>query len=328
MDIVVLPQHWSAILCICIVIGTLVISYLKKWRMTYALIIANVIVFVVTIMFRYEVIYGLNSDMVLQYAGLGFRPAYLNPEFFPQVYTLFTSEFIHSVVDPWHLIGNMFIFFFVGIALEERIGRKKFLAIFLLTGAFGALAHSVANPNSFITLIGASGSIFGVMGALVFAYPRDEVVMPVGIGIMFITRIKVIYAVLLFAAIETFLIWISFNDQTAHLAHLGGLIGGFVLAAILIRKQRTHTKKGETLYYDSFAAQRPGNIDFSNLRKLATTPELKETLDKIENESVPQVQNIWLEHFLDKTICPKCGQPLNHFDEKIWCEKCGFKTKY
>jgi membrane associated rhomboid family serine protease len=335
MDLVILPQHWISIVCIGVMVGALVFARYKKWMITYALIIGNFIVFIISMFYRSEVIGQLSVDfeqskIIIESAGLGFRPLYLTPEYFPQTYTLFTSMFVHS--GFLHIFGNMIIFFFIGIALEERIGWKKFLVIYLISGICGSLAHSILNldfPNNYITLVGASGAIFGIMGALAFAYPRDEIVMPIPLGIIaVIRRIKVIYAVIIFAAMETVFVWLSIEDNTAHFAHFGGLIGGFVLAAILIRKKRTHTKKGETLYYDSFAAQRPGKIDFSQLHNLATTPELKEMLDKIENESVPQVQQIWLEHFLDKTICPKCGQPLNHFDDKIWCEKCGFKTKY
>jgi hypothetical protein len=135
--------------------------------------------------------------------------------------------------------------------------------------------------------------------------------------------------VLLFAAIETFLIWISFNDQTAHLAHLGGLAGGAILAAILIRRKKVgSTAKAETIYYDSYAQQQPRDIDFSSLKKLATTPELRDMLKKIENETVPQVRDIWLEHFFEKAVCPRCGKNLNHFNQKVWCDSCGFKSKY
>ena len=152
--------------------------------------------------------------------------------------------------------------------------------------------------------------------------------MPVPIGIMLIMRIKVIYAVILFAAFETIIVYVGVEDTTAHFAHLGGLIGGFILAALLLRRRKTHTTQGQTIYYDSFAPHQGKKIDFSSLRKLATTPELQQMLKKIEAETIPQNRDIWIEHFLEKTVCPKCKNPLNHFDRKIWCEHCGHKTTY
>ncbi len=334
MDIVILPQHWASILCICIMIGALVFAIIKKLMMTYTLIIANVIVFVLTIIFSNEILYGV-GEYAGQYSGLGglgFRAIYLTPELSPQIYTVFTSMFVHG--GFLHIFGNMFIFLFIGMAFEQRVGWKKFLTIYLLAGVCGTLTHSLISyniENAGVPLIGASGAIFGVMGAFAYSYPQDKVVMPVPIGIMFITRVKVMYAVILFAVMETVIVWwesqAGIQSGTAHFAHLGGLISGFILAALLIGK-KTHTKVGETIYYDSYATPKTSNVDFSNLRKIAATPELKEMLNRVEKETVSQVRDIWLEHFLEKTICPKCKNPLNHFDGKVWCENCGFRTNY
>ena len=156
--------------------------------------------------------------------------------------------------------------------------------------------------------------------------------MPVPIGIMIITRIKVIYAVVIFAIMETAITWYNtmagVQSSTAHFAHLGGLVSGFIIAAIVLKSRKTHTKSGKTIYYDSFAPQRTENLNISNLKKLAETEELKEMLKKIEKETVPQVREIWVEHFLEKAICPKCSNSINHFDGKIWCEHCGFRSNY
>jgi predicted amidophosphoribosyltransferase len=51
-------------------------------------------------------------------------------------------------------------------------------------------------------------------------------------------------------------------------------------------------------------------------------------LKRIENETLPQVRDVWLEHFLERTKCPRCNKPLNHFDGKTWCEDCGLKIEY
>jgi len=326
MDPVVYPLEPVSLIAICIMVGSLVIAYVKKWMVTYALIIANFIVFVLTLIFTVEIDGDFYSVIIYD---LGFRPVYLTPEYSAQLYTLFTSMFVHGGFA--HLFGNMFIFLFLGIAFEQRIGAKKFLIIYLLSGICGTLTHSMLNldyPDNWISLIGASGAIFGIMGAFAFSYPRDEVIMPIPLGIiMIVRRVKVMYVVILFAVIETIIVMVDVQDTTAHFAHIGGLISGFVLAALLIGK-KTHTKKGETIFYDSYKAHQPKKINFSNLYKLADTPKLKEILNKIENETVPQVQDIWLSHFFEKIKCPKCQSSLNKSDNKIWCENCGFKIKY
>ena len=325
MDITVLSIEPISIVAICIMIGTLVVAYYKKWMMTYALIIANVIVFILSLVFTEQTLFG-NISVILW--DLGFRPIYLSIEYSPQLYTLFTSMFVHGGFA--HIFGNMLVFFFIGLAFEQRVGWKKFLIIYLLTGVCGTWAHSLLNLGSSTLLVGASGAIFGIMGAFAFAFPRDEVVMPIPLGIiMVLRRIKVIYAVLIFAALETIIVWLDVPDNTAHFAHLGGLVSGVVLAAILIGSKGVSRKKSaDTVYYDSYAPPRTRKINLSTLKKLAKNDEMKDMLKRIEKEDVPQVRDIWIDHFLEKTKCPKCGEKLSHFDNKIWCEHCDFKTSY
>ena len=315
MDIMI-PSTISLI-CIGIMIGAIIIAYFKKFMMTYALIVANFVVFIITFVYP-TVIYEL-----------GFRPIYLSLGYLPQLYTLFTSMFLHG--GFLHIFGNMIVFLFMGIAFEQRIGWKNFLIIYLITGVCGALTHSVLNLGSNTPLIGASGAIFGILGAFAYSYPRDEVVMPIPLMfIMIFRRIKVIYAAILFAVIETAIVLYGTQDNTAHFAHLGGLVGGVVLAVILIGNQGEKTKQYQetAIYSDLSTVPNKKKINFSDLRKLALTPELKELLNRIEKETVMQVRDIWLEHFLEKTTCPICSKPLKHNSKKIWCEDDHIKMEY
>jgi rhomboid protease GluP len=297
----------------------MVVSYLKKWLITYALILTNFIVFVVSFIYPQVVL------------TLGFRPIYLEFAYTPQLYTLFTSMFVHS--DFLHILGNMLVFFFIGMAFEQRIGWRKFLPIYLITGICGSLTHAVLNLGSPIPLVGASGAIFGIMGAFAYSYPNDEVVMPIPLGfIMIIRRIKVVYAVLIFAVMETIIVLIGSQDNTAHFAHIGGLISGVVIAAIILGRNKP-TMAGinqstgrpiTPMYYED----KSRFINYINLERLATTPQLQTMLAKIKNESVPQVRDIWVEHFLEKATCPNCSHPLKFFNGKIWCDHCDFKSTY
>jgi membrane associated rhomboid family serine protease len=303
-----------SIVAIFIMIISLIVAIVKKIMITYALIFANIFVFIITFIFR---------PVVLQ---LGFSPIYLSFEGIPNLYTLLTSMFIHGGI--MHLIGNMIVFFFMGIAFEDRIGWKKFIVIYLLAGICGTLAHSALYLNESTILVGASGAIFGILGAFAISYPRDEVLIAIPIFILFIRRIKVMYAAFIFATMETVFVFLGTQDNTAHFAHIGGLIGGAILGVIIIRSDKTHTKEGKTIYYDSFSLQKKKDIDYAKLNELATTPKLKEMLQKIENETIPHAQDLWLEHFLENAKCPKCGKTLDHMDRGIFCENCDFKSKY
>ena len=305
-----------SIVAIALIIGALLVSYAKKIMMTYALIITNFILFIITFV-NQEVIYDL-----------GFRPMYLSFEFLPQLYTLITSMFLHG--DFFHILGNTIVFLFMGIAFEQRVGRNRFLLIYLITGVCGALAHSAVNLNSSTILIGASGAVFGILGAFAYSYPRDEVVMPIPLGIIMVfRRIKVIYAAILFAVLETIFIYLGGRENTAHLAHIGGLLAGIIIAAIIIGNRGSKVKPSiTTIHYDPSFEQKSKPYDFASLRKLATTPALKEELAKIEQETVPQVRDMWLEHFMEQMQCPACGKQLNHFNRKVWCEDNHFQMNY
>ena len=210
-----------------------------------------------------------------------------------------------------------------------KIGWKKFIIIYLLSGICGTITHSLLNFNSTIPLVGASGAIFGIMGAFAFSYPRDEVVMPIPVGFfMILRRIKVIYAVLIFAAIETIIVLIGYQDNTAHFAHLGGLVGGVILASILIKRTKYNLEEKNQIYYGPNMDQEPINIDISKLRELATNEKLKKILGKIENETLPQVRHLWIDHFLENVKCPKCNNPLKHKKQMLFCEKCGYEKKF
>lgn len=316
MAVTLLVPSTVSLLAIVIMIVVLIIGYVRKLMMTYTLIIANFLVFALSLFFSNEII-----------GELGFRPAYLSPTLFPQVYTLFTSMFVHA--GFLHILGNMLVFFFIGAAFEQRIGPKKFLLIYLVTGVLGALTFSLANLGSYVPLVGASGAIFGILGAFAYSYPRDEVVMPVPIGIMIIMRIKVIYATIIFAVFETVIVFLSVQDNTAHLAHFGGLVSGVIFAALLIGKQGDKLKHNEGMgAYQNEPVPTSDAINFQHLGELANTPEMKSMLERIQKETVLQVRNIWLDHFLERVVCPMCGKPLHRLDRKLWCPDKHYRTDY
>lgn len=315
MAVELLVPSMVSLLAIAVMIVTLFVGYVRKLMMTYTIIIANFLVFALSLFF---------SQIGDQ---LAFNPKYLSLNQFPQLYTLFTSMFVHA--NFLHILGNMLVFFFIGAAFEQRIGPKKFLFIYLVTGVIGALTFSMANLNTDVLLIGASGAIFGVLGAFAYSYPRDEIVMPVPIGIMIIMRIKVIYATIIFAVVETIVVFFSVQDNTAHLAHFGGLVSGVIFAALLIGKQGEKLKHNEGMnVYRVAPVSASDAINFSHLGELAGTPQLKTMLERIQKETLLQVRNIWLEHFLERVTCPVCGKSLHHLNRNVWCEDEHFRTDY
>jgi len=128
-------------------------------------------------------------------------------------YRLLTSGFLHDGL--LHILFNMVFLYFVGPSLEAAIGKVNFVAIYfasLLAGSFGALALTPLAPT-----VGASGALFGLLGALVVvAHYRGISIWSSGLG-------------------PTLLINIVFSLTIADIsigAHVGGFIGGLICGVL------------------------------------------------------------------------------------------------
>src|SRR4029077_14108751 len=84
---------------------------------------------------------------------------------------LITSAFLHY--GPLHLGLNMFALYFVGSVLEQVIGRWRYILLYFVAGIAGAAGALVVTPNS--PTVGASGAIFGVLGALLILERRGNI---------------------------------------------------------------------------------------------------------------------------------------------------------
>jgi membrane associated rhomboid family serine protease len=137
---------------------------------------------------------------------------------------LLTAAFLHY--GPFHLLLNMLALWWFGTLLEQRIGSGRFLLIYIASGLAGSAGALVLSPNS--PTVGASGAIFGILGAgLVLERQRDFVFGGSALGII------VANLVLTFA-----LSGISVGG------HIGGLIGGAASMLALTRFGRSHAAYG------------------------------------------------------------------------------------
>ena len=150
----------------------------------------------------------------------------------PSVITVFTSMFMHGGL--MHIIFNMWFLWIFGDNIESVLGHKRYVLFYLLCGVGAALAQIQINTGSQIPMVGASGSIAGVLGAYLIRFPRATVHVLV-ILIIFITFIRVPAMVVigiwflsnLTAGLGT--LGIEETGGTAWFAHLGGFVSGVVL---------------------------------------------------------------------------------------------------
>ncbi|MCF7925300.1 MAG: rhomboid family intramembrane serine protease [Candidatus Izimaplasma sp.] len=176
------------------------------------IIILNLLMFLVTLITG-----GFSSLNLIQLGGL-FPPLVTeNGEY----YRLLTTMFLHG--STFHLIGNLLIGIFVlSTALERLIGSLKFATIYFGSGLIASLVILYANPTALS--IGASGAIYGVLGALLYVtiYRKDKVN---------ISDISSIRGLIVINIIFTFL-----YPNVSIAGHIGGMIGGFLLSYLLIKR--------------------------------------------------------------------------------------------
>ncbi|MDD3493003.1 MAG: rhomboid family intramembrane serine protease [Candidatus Thermoplasmatota archaeon] len=289
---------WS-LLAVAVILGGLAYALYKKMLLSQMIIIINFAVFF--LMLAAAQSFSMSASPL--FPDLAFRPRYLTEG--EQIYTLFTSLFVHA--DIWHILMNMFIFLLIGVPFEQRVGTPRFAAIYFLAGVGGTLTFSLFNWNSGVMLVGASGAIFGVFGAFAALYPRDQVVMPIPFPIMLFIRMPVLVAALLFAGLETLYTVGQVSDGVAHLAHIGGLVSGVALAAAL-RKIAPRT----------ISASAPSE----GLASLARTDAQRQFLERVREADIPEVREAWMTRFLEEVECPRCGGPLIS-SRGIRCQRCG-----
>lgn len=198
---------------------------------------------------------------------------------------LITSMFVHA--DFYHLIGNLIVLFAFAFPFEERVGAKKFLAAYFLAGLVGTFTFVAINWGESSLLMGASGAVFGIIGAFAGAYPRLVLPLPLPLFIIMIfVRMRVIVAAAVFALMQILsLQFLSSYSNTAYWAHLGGLVAGLALAPMFRKKKQIENP--------AMAA------NLSTVRIFAKSPRAKAALAHMEsNKDEPEIYGIWVQELV------------------------------
>jgi len=225
---------------------------------TKYIIIINIALFALTKLLEQTTNVNLNDYLGLHY--------YLSSYFKP--FQFITYIFMHG--DIAHIFFNMFAVYIFGQVLEQVWGPKRYLIFYIACGLGAALAQyiimhfeisqvlqnvnlAIESPelsaeersslitqkydflnNPYRVVVGASGSLFGLLGAFGMLFPNQM------LYIYFLFPIKAKWFVVIYGAIELFSgIRNNPEDNVAHFAHLGGLFVGIILV-LLWRKNRTH----------------------------------------------------------------------------------------
>ncbi|MGH2832818.1 MAG: rhomboid family intramembrane serine protease [Solirubrobacteraceae bacterium] len=236
-----------------------------------ALILANVIVYLLEIRHGGSFFGGPSDSVVVHYGAIPYQLTHLGkhcgllttqtlaglsrtvacqgqpgasgvpPSALPAWMTAFTAMFLHA--NFLHIFGNMLFLGIFGPNVEEALGRPRFVCFYLL-GGLVALAGQVAfDPSSTAPTIGASGAIAAVLGGYILLYPRARVLTLVLI-VFFFTLVELPALVLLglWFAEQLYFAAAGLTDPVgtggtvAYFAHIGGFLFGLALVGLFTKR--------------------------------------------------------------------------------------------
>jgi membrane associated rhomboid family serine protease len=149
----------------------------------------------------------------------------------PEWITLISYQFLHG--GFLHLLSNMLFLWVFGDNVEDALGHLKFLVFYLLCGIAGGLAHAAFMPASPYPLIGASGSVAGVIAAYLMLHPRVRVWV---LAFRFLPlRVAAVWVLGFWALTQLVMVVIAPVDGVAWWAHVGGMAAGAVLVLFMRR---------------------------------------------------------------------------------------------
>ncbi|MFX1260014.1 MAG: rhomboid family intramembrane serine protease [Promethearchaeota archaeon] len=180
---------------------------IKRARISLTLIFINIICFI-----TFNII--LEIDYLLLFVQINSR---IIDDL--ELWRLFTAIFLHA--DIFHLFSNMIALFFFGTAVENNYRRHEYLIIYFLSGLLGNIFSLILLPHHSISL-GASGAIFGLIGAafILYATGNDRTLLYLGLFYL------------------VYFIISSFSPGINPWAHIFGLLGGILFGYLFFRLNR------------------------------------------------------------------------------------------
>ncbi len=152
--------------------------------------------------------------------------------------TPLTAMFLHA--GFMHIIGNMLFLSVFAPAVEDRVGRARFLAFYLLGGLAATAAQVAVSPASTVPQLGASGAIAAVMGAFLVTFPRDRIkvlwFLGIFVNVAYVPASVLVGLWLLMQLLnQTAAVVQADSGGVAYMAHVGGALFGIVTARLFDR---------------------------------------------------------------------------------------------
>ncbi|CAM4392869.1 rhomboid family intramembrane serine protease [Flavobacterium terrigena] len=185
----------------------------QDYFVTPILLDLNIIIFILMVISGVNIMQPDNESLLNW--GANFRPLTLEGEW----WRIITNCFLH--IGVFHLLMNMYALLYIGVLLEPLLGRTRYISAYLLTGITASIASLWW--NDFTISAGASGAIFGMYGVFLALLTTDLVEKA--------TRKTLLTSIAIFVG---FNLINGLKGGIDNAAHIGGLLGGFVIGYTLI----------------------------------------------------------------------------------------------
>jgi membrane associated rhomboid family serine protease len=193
---------------------------------TVCLVLVNILIFVLQ---------SVSGNLVNTFMTFGLTPARIAEG--KNLWGIFTHMFLHGGL--LHLLGNMFFLWIFARAIEDTVGRWKFLGSYLLMGLIAGLVFLLSNLDGQMPGVGASGAISGILGAFLVFYPYSTITTFVIQTILYIPTWLYVGVWIGFQFLYL-AIYSAFGGCScvAISAHIGGFFAGVILARFFKKSGR------------------------------------------------------------------------------------------
>lgn len=253
----------------------------KKPWITYGLIAVNAAVWLLLVLISKKT--GTSYDQLLTAYGAKVNSLILNGE----DWRFITPMFLHS--NEIHLLVNCYSLFIIGSEVERLFGHLKFSVIYFVSGFIGCVASFAFSIND---SVGASGAIFGLLGAMLYFAVKRPSLMKSSFGANLITNMVINLA------------YGFMNKRVDNNAHIGGLIGGFLTTGVVytVKEETSKDKSAKVIALVLVAAVSIGGL-FYGFKSEKNADLLKlDTLDTYTSQKNYSEAEKLAEEMLDNNL--------------------------
>ena len=237
--------------------------------------------------------------------------------------TFVSAGFLHSQFDATHVLGNILVISLVGIPLEQRLGRTRFAIVYFIGLLGGSIAWFLFNIESSRPALGASGAAFGLFGAYLAGWPKDEIPFP----LILIRKWPVFYLAMIYFGIEVARAYSTYGldrpSDVGHMAHLGGFILAYVMLPLVAKggpvplgvEDGGPSSSSEVI--NRLRQMKNKMKDLSQLgdpwesQNFELPKHLRESVKSLmESSDEPETRQAWMEHIADIASCPICDNKI------------------